>query len=59
MPEYTQYNNEKDIALLDNSAVAFLDQLKRHCIASKKLLSPYDVVLVPDWVLEEAYDFSY
>lgn len=59
MPEYTQYNNEKNIALLDNSAVAFLEQLKQHGIASENLLSPYDVILVPDWVLEEVCDSPY
>ncbi len=59
LPEYIKYNDEKDIALLDNSSVAFLEQLKHHGVDSASLLSSYDVILVPDWVLEEICDSSY
>ena len=59
LPEYTQYHNEKNIALLDNSSIAFLQQLKRFGFASETLLSDYDVILVPNWVLEEVCDSQY
>ena len=59
LPEYTQYHNETNIALLDNSSIAFLQQLKRFGFASETLLSNYDVILVPNWVLEEVCDSQY
>ena len=59
LPEYTQYNGERNIALLDNSSVAFLYQLKRFGLSTELLLSDYDAILVPGWVLEEILDSEY
>lgn len=34
-PRYIQYNGEKKIALLDNSAISFMEQIERHEFLSK------------------------
>lgn len=59
LPEYTKYHNEKNIALLDNSSIAFMQQLKRLGFALETLLSDYDAILIPSWVLEEVCDSQY
>ena len=56
LPVYTSYSGEKSIALLDNSAVAFLEILNRNEISIEELLKPYDLIFVPNWVLEEIND---
>lgn len=58
-PEYTQYNGETKIAILDNSSVAFLEQLERIVESSKPLLNGYDAIFIPQWVLAEVYDSEY
>lgn len=56
LPVYEQYKGEKNIALLDNSSVAFLEILRRNEISIDELLKPYDLIFVPGWVLEEIND---
>jgi len=56
LPVYTIYKGEKNIALLDNSSVAFLEILNRNEINIEELLKPYDLIFVPNWVLEEIND---
>ena len=56
LPVYTIYKGERNIALLDNSSVAFLEILNRNEINIEELLKPYDLIFVPNWVLEEIND---
>jgi len=58
-PEYTKYMGETKIALIDNSTVSFLEQLNRIVNSAKLLLNGYDVILIPQWVLEEIKDSVY
>ena len=53
IPKYEKYGGEKNIAILDNSSVEFLLELKNRGIDSIQLIRGYDVVLVPHWVLNE------
>lgn len=59
LPAYNHYNGEKRIALLDNSSIAFMHQLKRLGHSPEQLFSDYDVLLIPSWVLEEIQDSEY
>lgn len=56
IPHYTCYNNEKKIALLDNSAVEFMLQLDSKGYHPETLLQEYDVVFVTGWAVEEIQD---
>lgn len=59
IPTFHQYNGETKIALMDNSAVAFMEQMERNGISAKELLRGYDAVFIPRWVIEEVSDSSY
>ena len=50
IPEYKHYNGESRIALLDNSAVSFMEKLERCGILTGELLRGYELVLIPNWV---------
>lgn len=47
IPTFHQYNGETKIALMDNSAVAFMEQMERNGISAKELLRGYDAVFIP------------
>ena len=59
LPVYNSYNGETEIALLDNSSVAFLEQMHHNGFQVEDLLRPYDAILVPGWVLEEVQCSSF
>ena len=59
IPTFHQYNGETKIALMDNSAVAFMEQMERNGISAKELLRGYDAVFIPRWVIEEVSDSYY
>ncbi len=56
IPHYNRYNNEKRIALLDNSAVSFMLQLDNKGYKPDTLLQGYDLIFLPEWVVEEIQD---
>lgn len=53
---FINYNNEKKIALLDNSAVEFMRQLDSKGYNPDTLLQEYDVIFLPGWTVEEIQD---
>lgn len=59
IPIYTQYRGETKIALMDNSTIAFMEQMERCGDSAKELLRGYDVIFIPNWVLEEVEDSEY
>lgn len=59
LPTYTQYNGETQIALIDNSAIAFMEQIERYGCSVKEILRGYDVIFIPNWVLREVNDSEY
>jgi hypothetical protein len=59
LPIYTQYHGETKIALIDNSAIAFMEQVERYGCSAKELLREYDVIFIPNWVIEEINDSEY
>lgn len=59
IPEFTQYNGEKRIALLDNSALAFMHQLDLAGYAPDVLFQDYELIAIPGWVREEINDSAY
>ena len=56
IPEYQRYNNERDIALLDNSSISFLYELNSNGISVSPILSGFDLILIPVWVWKEVED---
>lgn len=58
-PEYKQYGGETKIALMDNSAISFFEQLEHSGYSSKPLLNIYDAILIPQWVMVEVKDSEY
>lgn len=56
IPEYDKYNKEKRIALLDNSTVSFMLKLDNKGHKPDTLLQGYDVIFLPEWVVEEIQD---
>lgn len=54
IPAYHSYNNETQIALLDNSSIAFMEQLHQKGYTPESMLHAYDAIFVPGWVIEEA-----
>lgn len=56
IPHYDKYNGEKRIALLDNSAVSFMLQLDNKGYKPDLMLQGYDVIFLPEWVVEEIRD---
>jgi hypothetical protein len=59
IPQYKEYAGETKLALMDNSTIAFLEQIERAGVTANKLLTGYDAVLIPDWVSEEISDSIY
>lgn len=59
IPVYDKYNGEKKIALLDNSTIAFMQQLEYKGCHPEYLLQGYDVIFLPEWVAEEVQDSEY
>lgn len=59
IPQYTQYQGETKIALLDNSTISFMEQIEHQGIPAKELMRDYDMILIPNWVLEEVKDSEY
>lgn len=57
---YESYNGETSIALLDNSSIEFLEKIERDgSNYAEKLLKGYDVIFIPEWVLEEVTDSEF
>ena len=50
---------KQKFALMDNSTVAFLEQVERAGISAKELLIGYEVILIPNWISEEICDSIY
>lgn len=59
IPIYHRYNGEKRIALFDNSAIAFMHQLENKGHKPEILLHGYDVIFIPEWVVEELNDSAF
>lgn len=59
IPTFTQYHGETKVALMDNSTIAFMEQIDRLGYSARELLRGYDVILIPNWVLEEVKDSEY
>lgn len=59
IPRYQRYNGETKIALMDNSTIAFMEQMERMGISAKEVLRGYNKILIPNWVLEEVQDSVY
>ena len=57
---YESYNGETSIALLDNSSIEFLEKIERDgSNYAENLLKGYDVIFIPEWVLEEVTDSEF
>ena len=56
IPEYRKYSGEKQIALIDNFTISFLEKLEKSGIRGRDLLFGYDAILIPNWVREEICD---
>lgn len=56
IPIYESYGDEKSIALLDNSVIGFMNQLSYAGHIPEVVLNNYDVILIPQWVMEEVKD---
>ena len=57
---YKTYNGETSIAMLDNSSIEFLEKIERDGNNyTENLLHGYDVIFIPEWVLEEVSDSEY
>lgn len=56
IPIYDRYSGEKRIALLDNSAIAFMLQLDNRGHNPESLLQDYDIIFLPEWVAAEVQD---
>lgn len=52
----TNIDNKKHIALLDTSSISFMQGLEAKGILSDDILSDYDLILIPEWVLVEIND---
>lgn len=60
LPIYESYNGETSIALLDNSSIEFLEKIERDgSNYTENLLKGYEVIFIPEWVLEEVTDSEY
>ena len=51
IPEYKEYGGETKIALMDNSSLAFMHELSQRSYPSDGILSVYDFILIPKWVM--------
>ena len=52
----TNIDNKKHIALLDTSSISFMQRLEAKGISADDILSDYDLILIPEWVLVEIND---
>lgn len=52
----TNIDNKKHIALLDTSSISFMQGLEAKEISADDILSDYDLILIPEWVLVEIND---
>lgn len=52
----TSIENKNHIALLDTSAISFMQRLEIKGIQSHNILRDYDLILIPEWVLIEIND---
>lgn len=52
----TNIDNKKHIALLDTSSISFMQGLEAKGISADDILSDYDLILIPEWVLVEIND---
>lgn len=52
----TNIDNKKYIALLDTSSISFMQGLEAKGISADDILSDYDLILIPEWVLVEIND---
>lgn len=59
IPEYKEYGGETQIALMDNSSLAFMHELSQRRYPSDGILGVYDLILIPKWVMEEIEDSKY
>lgn len=59
IPHYFRYNNEKKIDMLDNNAVQFMQHLDNNGYNPDILLRAYDIILLPQWVVEEIQDSDF
>lgn len=60
LPTYESYNGETSIALLDNTSIDFLEKIERGgSNYAANLLRGYDVIFIPEWVLEEVADSEF
>lgn len=59
IPEYKEYGGEIQIALMDNSSLAFMHELHRKSYPVNETLEVYDLILIPKWVMEEIKDSPY
>lgn len=60
LPVYEVYHGETSIAVLDNSAIDFLEKIEK--VASdytEILFKEYDVIFIPEWVLNEVADSEF
>lgn len=48
--------DQKRIAILDTSSVSFLLHLNQKCGSVDNILKDYDLILIPEWVLQEISD---
>lgn len=48
--------NSRKIAILDTSSISFMQRLDENRIIPDKILSDYDLILIPYWVLTEIED---
>lgn len=46
IPTYTQYRGETKIALMDNSTIAFMEQMEHCGDSAKELLRGHDVIFM-------------
>lgn len=51
-----QVNCKKQIALLDTSTISFMQGLEEKGVMPDCVLKPYDLILIPEWVLTEIND---
>lgn len=59
LPEYVGYSKEEKIALMDNSTLAFMHELSQKGFLVDRVLKDYDLILIPNWVMEEVEDSKY
>ena len=52
----TNIEGKKKIAILDTSAVSFLQHINEKCSSAEVILKDYDLILIPRWVVKEISD---